>query len=78
MPLILGWLAAVADLWALERNDVSADPDRIRSRHAAVTAAQKQGTSVTRITCTYDGMDEDRLGRLEFGLFDAALSRLGS
>jgi len=48
------------------------------SGNATVTAAQKQGTSVTRITCTYDGLDEERLARLEFGLFDAALSRLGT
>lgn len=46
--------------------------------NAAVTSAVRQTTNVTRLTCTFDGLDPERLGRLEFALFDAALSRFGS
>lgn len=48
------------------------------SGNATVTSAVRQTTNVTRLTCTFDGLDPERLGRLEFALFDAALSRFGA
>lgn len=43
-----------------------------------ITSTQKQGTQSTRISVTFDKLDEERYERLEVAVFDAILQRFAA